>query len=184
MTNAILTNHPLHRWFAGLVQDAMYTGVGLADPAVVDYLAELLTEFIHTDRIFVLHDENGRPINQVTDMLAATVHDATLSSAARDRIVHRHIGDFTLFWTGIYPENLKRLCARDRKDHFIDYFRQGKRSYAIASELSAESTRPAASLLRRLSDCFEFCVHGLGIVRQEVRTCAAETSDRRPDWPH
>src|SRR5437762_8124926 len=100
MAEAISSKHPLRRWFSGLVESAMYTEIGTGDPALVDYLSELLTEFIHTDRIFVLHDEAGRPIEQVSDMLAQTVRDdPTLASGLRERVVHRHIGDFTLFWT-------------------------------------------------------------------------------------
>lgn len=184
MAEAISFKHPLRRWFSGLVESAMYTEIGTGDPALVDYLAELLTEFIHTDRIFAVRDETGRPIDQISDMLELTVRaDPNLPPPSRERLVHRHIGDYTLFWTGIYPENLKRLCARDRKDHFIDYFRQGKKSYAIASELSGETLRPPASLLRRLSDQFEFCVHGLGIVRREVRAYGLEAGKmRRPTW--
>ena len=29
------------------------------------------------------------------------------------REIHRHIGDFTLFWAGVYPEALPRLQATD-----------------------------------------------------------------------
>jgi len=173
MAQTLSTEHPLHRWFSGLVENALYSEVGLCDPALADYLSVLLVDFIHMDRIFPFRDDFGRPIAQIADMLSMTQSHAP--AATREAIVHRHIGDFTLFWTGIYPENLKRLCARDHRDHFIDYFRQGKRSYAIASELSAENTAPPASLLRRLSDHFEYCVYGLGAVRREVRACEAES---------
>ena len=34
------------------------------------------------------------------------------------REVHRHIGDFALFWTGLYPESLRELQGPDRRDQF------------------------------------------------------------------
>jgi len=168
MRLSISAEHPLHRFFSGLVEHAMHAEAGIADPGVVGYLAELLIDFIHSDRIFGLRDEQGRPLNQVADMLART-------QAAPAGEVHRHIGDFTLFWVSVYPENLRRLCARGAKDYVIDYFRQGKHSYALASELSREDGRPPASLLRRLSEQYECCAYGLGMVREQVRQ-AAESS--------
>lgn len=179
MQSAIPTHHTLHRWFSGLVEDALHSGVGVADPRVVDYLSTLVLGFVHTDGIFAMKDEVGRPIGQVADMLAATVVDPLLPRDSRQREVHRHIGDFTLFWIGLFPEALRGLCGRNRRDYFLDYHRQGKRSYAIASELSGENERPPGSVLRRLSEQYDMCVEGLGIVRREVRGCIADA--RRDD---
>jgi hypothetical protein len=83
------------------------------------------------------------------------------------REVHRHIGDFTLFWTGVYPEALNRLQSVMTKDHFIDYCEQGKRAYYIASTFADDPYRDEAPVLRRLSDEFELCAYGLSQVRRE-----------------
>src|SRR5262249_48706413 len=83
------------------------------------------------------------------------------------REFHRHIGDFTLFWTGVYPEALRRLRSVLSKDHFIDYCEQGKRSYYIASTFEEEHYQVEAPVLRRLSQDFELCAFGLNRVRQE-----------------
>ena len=34
--------------------------------------------------------------------------------AARRRECHRHVGDFTLFWTGVYPEAIGKLQGKIR----------------------------------------------------------------------
>ena len=84
------------------------------------------------------------------------------------REVHRHIGDFTLFWTGVYPETLKKLRSALSRDSFIDYCEQGKRSYYIASTFDDDpSYRDEAHVLRRLSEEFELCAYGLTEVRRE-----------------
>jgi hypothetical protein len=83
------------------------------------------------------------------------------------REVHRHIGDFTLFWTGVYPEMLKKLRNAMQKDHFIDYCEQGKRSYYIASTFGNEALKEESDVLRRLSERFELCAFGLTKVRHE-----------------
>src|SRR5262249_9132072 len=83
------------------------------------------------------------------------------------REVHRHIGDFTLFWTGVYPEMLRKLRSALTRDSFIDYCEQGKRSYYIASRSEGEPYREEAPVLRRLSSEFELCAYGLSQVRRE-----------------
>jgi hypothetical protein len=92
---------------------------------------------------------------------------AALPTGRTCREVHRHIGDFTLFWTGVYPEALKRLRSILRKDHFIDYCEQGKRSYWIASTYEDDAYAEEAPVLRRLSEQFELCAWGLSQVRKE-----------------
>ncbi len=160
-------NHPLRRWFTSLVEGSFQQEVGLCDPSVLDYLSGLLTEFIHVGRINFLADGSGRRVEDVAEMLGESEIGPC---AARDdlrRAVHRHIGDFTLFWTGVYPENLKRLRRRGGRDGLLSYLEQGKRSYAIASRIGGEDADPPAGLLSTLSDQFEYCVYGLGLVRKE-----------------
>ena len=82
------------------------------------------------------------------------------------REVHRHIGDFTLFWTGVYPESLHPKRS-DPLDRFVDYCHQGKRAYAIAGSIEGGADRPSCELLHRLSDEFEMCAYGLREVRRE-----------------
>lgn len=166
MTEPISENHPLRRLFAGLVENVLYSDLGMCEPAVASYLVSLLTEFVHLDRIHALQSKQGRRLEDVAEMLADAYLGPDVKGVHRDRIVHKHIGDYTLFWSGVYPENLGRLKRSYRKDALVDYIGQGKRSYAIASELSGEKTEPPAAVLRRLSDQFEMCVYGLGLVRQ------------------
>ena len=63
---------------------------------------------------------------------------------------------------------LKR-ARRQQSDVLLDYVAQGKKSYAIVSELAGEEDEPPASLFRNLSDDFEYCLYGLGLVREGWR---------------
>ena len=83
------------------------------------------------------------------------------------REVHRHIGDFTLFWTGVFPEAVKKLRSSLCKDYFVDYCEQGKRSYYIASTFEDDHFQEEVPVLRRLSEEFELCAFGLNEVRKE-----------------
>jgi hypothetical protein len=157
--------HPLRRLFAGLTEQTFIETLGMGDPALVDYLSLLLSRFIHIDSLHRLKDAQGKRLEEVAEMLLQV--QAMPSQGRTCREVHRHIGDFTLFWTGVYPEALKRLRSVLTKDHFIDYCEQGKRSYYIASTYEDDPYREEAPVLRRLSEHFELCAYGLGRVRLE-----------------
>src|ERR1051325_1374512 len=124
-------DHPLRRYFSGLAEQTFITDLGLADPPLIDYLSLLLSRFIPVVALRGLAVGTGRALPEVADMLLEA--EAYPKEGRPSREVHRHIGDYTLFWTGLYPEALRRLRTALRKDHFIDYCEQGKRSYYIAS---------------------------------------------------
>jgi hypothetical protein len=158
-------DHPLRRLFGGLTEQAFITSLGVADPALIDYLAELLSRFVHIDAIFRLRNTQGRRLEEVADMMIEA--EALPPEGRTRREIYRHIGDFTLFWTGVYPEALDRLRSVLAKDHFIDYCEQGKRSYYLASTFEEDPYREEARVLRRLSEQYELCAFGLNQVRRE-----------------
>src|SRR5262249_61342813 len=111
-------DHPLRRLFAGLTEQTFLSTLGLADPNLVDYLSELLSRFVHVDSVFRLCNSTGRRLEEVADMILEA-EDLPPEGRTR-REIHRHIGDFTLFWTGVYPETLRRLSSTLNRDQFID----------------------------------------------------------------
>jgi hypothetical protein len=160
-------NHSLRRFFAGLVDNVFCGELGVGDPCLTRYLADLLVSFTHIDRFDVLERAEGRRWDQVAAMLIL-VDEPPTSSSERERLMYRNIGDYALFWSGVYPEQLQR-SRRRRSDVLLDYVSQGKRSYAIVSRLPDESDRFPALLYRQLSDDFESCMHGLGLVRRHLQ---------------
>lgn len=166
-------NHPLRRLFAGLTEHAFMESIGMGDPPLVDYISLMLSRFVHISQIYRLRDTAGKQLEEVAEMLLEA--EALPASGRTSREVHRHIGDFTLFWTGVYPEALKRLRSAMKRDHLIDYCEQGKRSYYIASTYDDDPYREEAPVLRKLSENFELCAFGLGQVRREW--------ERKPDRP-
>lgn len=171
-------DHPLRRLFAGLTEQTFVEVLGIGDPPLVDYLSILLSRFIHMDAIYRLCNAQGRRLEEVADMMLEA--ESMPPEGRTRREVYRHIGDFTLFWTGVYPEMLQRLRSVLRKDHFIDYCEQGKRSYYIASTFKQAPYQDEAPVLRRLSDEFELCAYGLNQVRREwERLQPGEAGQRR-----
>ncbi len=153
----------LYRFFAGLTEYAFHTRLGVPDTKLVDYLTDLLARFVRYDAAISLRNLTGQRLNEVAGMLLEA--QARVGDARRE--AHRHIGDFTLFWTGVYPEALGHLQASHNKDSFLDYCQHGKRAYYIASTIPPSQPDDASHVLERLSHDFELCAYGLGEVRRE-----------------
>ncbi len=153
----------LRRFFAGLTEYAFEGRLGVADPPLVEYISELLTRFLNYDAIYAVRSPAGKRLDQVADMLAEA--EARVGDARRE--VHRHIGDFALFWTGLFPEAIDRLKRGGFKDALLDYRQTGKRAYFIASTIDSQKPQVENGLLQRLSHDFELCAYGLGEVRRE-----------------
>lgn len=156
--------HPLRKLFAGLVEQVFMVDIGLCDPRMSSYLGDMLVDFVHVDRIYRLRTIDDQVIRDLSRMEADADLGPEVAESSRRRLVNKYIGDFTLFWTGVYPEHLRprHQAAADRLEA---YLRTGKRSYGIASELTGGGDDPPAEVLRQLSEQFECCVHGLQLVR-------------------
>jgi len=170
---------PLYQFFAGMTEYVFQTRLGVADPPLVEYISALLARFIHTDTIYRIRNLSGRRLEEVAAMLVEA--EARRGDARRE--VHRHIGDFTLFWTGVYPEFLRRMEREGRSDRLLDYREQGKRAYFIASTIENDANRDENEILGRLSHEFELCAYGLSELRREwERTDPPEGEDRPGPW--
>ena len=155
----------LRQWFQGLVEQAFMVELGICDTRLTGYLSNLLVDFIHMDRLFRAQDVGGEQIRDISRLQAEASLPALCSESQRTRLLNRYIGDVSLFWIGVYPEAL-----RSRRHHGADRLReillQGKRSYNIASELTQPEDNPPGALLANLSEQFEYCAHGLHLVRE------------------
>ncbi len=63
----------------------------------------------------------------------------------RERAVRKHIGDYTLFFAGLFPEAINRWRLRwQRLDTVVDYVKAGKESYYIVSAFNQFEYRSSA----------------------------------------
>lgn len=163
MVAIVLGGDSLRRMFGAFIEQTFQVELGIADPPLTDYLTEMLLRFVRSDMIYRVRNLHGRRLEQVAGML----QEAQERQAQPQREVYRHIGDFTLFWSGLYPEALPHLQAPEKPDSLLDYREQGKRSYYLASTFKADPYREESCVLRRLSEEFDLCSAGLRQVRKE-----------------
>ena len=164
-------SHPLQQLFIELVGRHYAEQIGLRDPQIVNYVANLLAEFCDAEELFRIRNAGGRPLTDVGEMLVeSNPVFGPAPSFDRERQVRKHIGDYTLFFTGMFPESINHLrLRRHRLESFIDWMKAGKESYYIVSKFDAFEYTKVAPLFERLSANFEQCVYGLNRVKNELQ---------------
>src|SRR5262245_43832105 len=162
MVAVVARPESLRDMFAACTEHAFQVDLGIADPRLTDYLTDMLLRLLRCEAIFRFPCTPGRRLAAVPEM----TFEAEQRQGKPRREIHRYIGDFTLFWSCIYPEALSHLQSPDHKDHLLDYLEQGKRSYLIASEYDEAPYQEEAPVLRRLSVEFELCSVGLQQARK------------------
>ena len=154
----------LARFFLGVCEYIFEARLGVADPPLVDYLSDLMLRFARLDTVHRVRNLAGRPVVEVADMLAEA--ENRIGLARRD--VHRHIGDVTLFWTGVYPESLPQAAGRREEGLLRRLLRPGQ---AGLLHRQHDRNRPAGRHDQRNARAAQrpvrMCAYGLGEVRRE-----------------
>ena len=164
-------SHPLQQLFLELVGRHYAEQIGIRDPQVVNYVAQLLAEFCDAEQLFKIRDLSNRPLTDVGEMLMESEPVfGPAPSFDRERQVRKHIGDYTLFFTGMFPESINHFrLRRDRVENFVDWMKAGKESYFIVSKFEHFEYAKVAPLFASLSRNFEECVYGLNQVKNDLQ---------------
>lgn len=155
-------NHPIRRYFTEALHTSL-TQLDLDESDVENYLAEMMVRFLHRDALYGIRDARGRRVESVAEMVVEADVRLNANSFDREREVHRHIGDFLLFWSGVYPEYLKFPSNRDG---LLDPVRQGRYSYHLVSTFDHGDYAKEAPVFRRLSAEFEGYLLALRLLRE------------------
>lgn len=148
------------------VQHALYTRLEMpSQPEMERYLTDLLVRFIHDDEIYRIQDESGNRVTNVADLVEEGDVRLRANSFEREREVHKHLGDFLLFWSGVFPEYLSALRTAPPFNSRLDLDAQARESYYVASTFDYPPFDAEAPLLGRLSRQFDAYQEGLRIVR-------------------
>ncbi|MCH8274991.1 MAG: hypothetical protein IH851_09395 [Armatimonadetes bacterium] len=171
----ISENHALREFFRSLVHDSLAVTTGLNDRDVEEYLSGLITEFMHADAsALVVGDE---AIEDLTKMVVAGDVRLGADSFDRARVVHKHIGDYVMFWSGIFPEQTERMRRRGEAAGLVNPVRLGKASYHLVSTFVHGDYAQEAPLFKRLSNGFETYLFALHLVREAWETDGREWSE-------
>lgn len=174
----ISRTHPLRRLFSDLVERRFFEDLHFHDPQVAGYVGNVLLDFTHADNLYRIRNAQGQRLEEVGEMLVESNPLLEASSFDRERAVRKHVGDFTLFLLGLFPEHAARRHRAWRMDSLVDYVKAGKESYTIVSAFDQFEYREAAPLFKKLADQFELCVFGLNLVKQDLERFQREYMER------
>lgn len=170
----------LRKLLGELVWRHFFEDVRLEEPQVATYVTALLADFARTENLYRIRNVQGKRLEDVGEMLIESNPLLEAASFDREREVRKHVGDYTLFMTGLFPESVAkaRRARQLRLDAFVDFLRAGKESYAIVSSFNQCEYKEEAPLFRRLSENFELCVVGLNLVKQDLEEFQRESYQR------
>ena len=166
MKRDVSSDHPLRHYFVEALHDSFYGDAGIESSEDIEaYISDMLVNFIDMDNVFGVRDHFGVQVESVTEMMMEADIRMNADSFAREREVHRHIGDFLLFWSGLFPEFLMQMKAPGSKDVLLDPVKQGSFSYHVVSTFEHGAYAHEAPIFKKLSNDFEQYRYGLSLVR-------------------
>ena len=159
-----LSTDRLQSFFLNVTRQS-FSQLGIADPPVVEYVADVLTGFAHSDSLYRLRSGAGKKLDSVVEILGATrPKTGQGSSLLRERALRKYLGDYALFMSGIFRSHVEGRG-------FLDYYlSEGRRSYWTVSELDLSLYRTGFLLFQELSKKFEYYSGALDYMRKAYFT--------------
>ena len=156
---SIPSDHPIRALFRQLTERG-FGQSNLHDRDTIQYVTNLLTDFVHAENMYRIKDDSGRRIEYLFEILAQASPEM-LPAVRRD--YYKHLGDLTLFNLGLFPESLTHGHRTVSPDYYAE---TGRRSYTIVAEM--DSATRSTVVYRKLSNQFEQCVVGLNWVKYYI----------------
>ncbi|MHC4269587.1 MAG: hypothetical protein ACYSTS_14105 [Planctomycetota bacterium] len=136
----------------------------LEDTQVSNYIANMLTQFTESSRLYNVKEGEKKSHQYIVDMIA----DSIQSDNFKKFYIYCHIGNYTLFLTGMIPEYIKHRyeCMRRPVDNQY-YVGFGKTYYGLASEHTNARRNRLTDTLSQLSEGFEAVAQVLSFMNKE-----------------
>jgi len=142
---------------------------GLDDREVADYVGNLLTKFADQRRV-----TRPLPWETVESFYLVDLMQLLEESSAEERFyIQAHMGNFSLFITGLFPETLrKRKEYRGAPD--ISYYESvGSNSFQAASSLQLADEYAVDTIFSKISVCFRHIRHALNHMSEKLLNLGA-----------
>jgi len=143
----------------------------LEDTHISNYIANMLAQFIESSKLFSMGDDEKRSHQYIVDMITNSLH----SDNSEKFYIYCHIGNYTLFLTGMIPEYIKYRYESKRrpvdKHYYVGF---GKTYYGLASEHTNARRNRLTGTLSQLSEGFEAVSQVLSFMNKEY-LCTAKT---------
>ncbi|MFQ5938336.1 MAG: hypothetical protein ACE5LB_18190 [Acidiferrobacterales bacterium] len=95
------------------------------DRKVINYIANLLSLFVKAERLYRIHRGDSQTYEYLVDM----IEEAARADTHRQFLVYSHIGNYTLWLTGLFPEWLEYRRRYKRRPVDVSFFTNSGRAY-------------------------------------------------------
>ncbi len=169
-----LSHNQLHSFFLECTHKS-FRELGMGNQAVIEYVADVLTTFARTDQLYRVRPSTGQRLSSVVEVLTEQMEQAEQMNSAksarqaeqagatslwREREARKHVGDYTLFMSGLFRAYVEKLGVMDY------YLQEGRQSYAQVSELDVRLYQTGFMLFQELSKNFEYYSGALDYMRK------------------
>jgi hypothetical protein len=122
---------------------------GIVDRKLCDYVASLLETFSRANGLQAPHVGEERGRQYISDMLIAL----TRATAEQAFLLRAHVGNYSLFISGIFHENTKRRSLRGAPD--VKFYEQiGRTNYQLVSSHATARRCELSDVYEELADRF------------------------------
>ncbi len=119
---------------------------------MINYIANLLSIFVRTDRLHRIRRHNEQTYPYLTDM----IQEAVNADARRQFLIYSHIGNYSLYITGFFPQWVEyRRRYKNRPVSTQFYIDFGREYYERASAHAMAREFELDEVFFRLSIMFE-----------------------------
>lgn len=152
-------------WFDVMLRHAL---PGPRDPLerrVIHYLANLLALFGNTERLYRLRDGDAARYEYLVDL----VEEASQAGYERRFLVDAHIGNYSLFQSGVRAEWVNHRLRYHHRPVSLEYYRRmGRSYYASAAGHPASQEFGVRDVFRHLAARFEHFRAGLQRLAEQM----------------
>lgn len=151
--NALLTDPdvaaPPAMIFYVLVRQTLLE-VGLEDRRMADFVASLVVAFGRARRAWRISDRDQEEYHYLVDMVARL----DIAQERRAFLLRSHLGNFSLWLTGLFPDFLEARSRRRGAPPLRYYEQMGRTGYRLASDSPAAQDLGIDDLLRTVARDF------------------------------
>ncbi|MDP7531000.1 MAG: hypothetical protein QF816_05295, partial [Candidatus Scalindua sp.] len=124
----------------------------------------MLAQFTESSRLYNEKEDEGKSHQYIVDMITDSLHSDNIEKFH----IYCHIGNYTLFLTGMIPEYIKYRYACKRrpidKHYYVGF---GKTYYGLASGHTNARKNRLTGTLSQLSEGFEVIAQVLSFMNRE-----------------
>ncbi len=145
---------------------------GIDDRDLSDYLGAVILEFGFRGRAFRIASHDDQQYRYLADIVA----EAETSGGRRAFLLHAHLGNFSLWLAGIFPDHITARRERKGGPNFSYYERLGARGFHLAS-----GDRHAAQ--HNLTDVYARAAEGFSRIRVALNRLSDQSLFRHISSP-